>query len=177
MSEVCPRSARRVRWTPRLLLFLLLLLPLFPGCKGFDTPWGGGSDPDDPLRPGGPLPTAPNTPAPPPQPQPQPPPPPQPAVPVTAPTTSWGNPTATTPAGQAMAGTRPTDPATDPRSAGLPSGQSGDGSGSWSRAPSAGGSTGTAQLHPPETGGGPGTATPGVPTSEVRQAGGVQTVD
>ena len=68
MKQERPPAARRVRWTPRLLLFLLLLLPLFPGCKGWDTPFGNGADADDPLRPGGAIPTQPNTP--PPQPQP-----------------------------------------------------------------------------------------------------------
>jgi hypothetical protein len=167
MREERPRSARRVRWTPRLLLLTLLLLPLFPGCKGYDTPWGGDSDPDDPLTGGrGAVPAQP-TPLPP-QPQPQPPPGfTQPANPAPSSPVGWGPSSTgtappTTTAGAATAGTRPGDAAADPRYGGLPQGQSADGSGGWSR-PAASVSTGS--------------GAPASPVSDVRQAGGVQNVE
>src|SRR5262249_2983028 len=49
MKEDRPRPARR-------LLALLLALPLYAGCQGFDAPFSTASNDDDPLRPGGRIP-------------------------------------------------------------------------------------------------------------------------
>src|SRR5271163_2770260 len=112
MNSDCPRSTRRVRWTPRLLLLLLLLLPLFPGCKGWDTPFNSAPSGADPLindQP--PIPTQPSTP-----PQPKPPAAAgQPANPTPQPAPgTWSPQPGPTTAGLTTGGVRAADPATDP---------------------------------------------------------------
>ena len=82
-----------------------------------------------------------------------------------------------TPAGQAMAAVHPAEPTSDPRYGGLPQGQSADGSSAWGKAAPSSGANGNVQLHPPEPAAGPGSGSPVSSSSDVRQAGGVQSVE
>lgn len=162
-----PRSARRVRWTPRLLLLVLLLLPLFTGCKGWDTPFNN-ANPDDPFLPGGAIPKPNN---PPPQP-PAPTGPVQPVIPPPTVPTAWGAPqSGATPAGLTTGGLRPVDTNTDPRftATGAPA----DANGGWKEATT--GATGNAPLRVPEaTPVGVGNAIPAPGGTGVTQVGGIQ---
>ena len=75
-----------------------------------------------------------------------------------------------------MAAVHPAEPTTDPRYGGLPQGQPADGSSAWGKVASSTGATGNVQLHPPEPAG-PGAGSAASPSNDVRQAGGVQSVD
>src|SRR5262249_29651937 len=115
-----PRPARR-------LLALLLALPLYAGCQGFDTPFSTASNDDDPLRPGGRIPqhvtprppqaVAPNTNAPKNNP------------PPSHPSTLPGRPTGSTPAELASSGTKSPTAADDVRAKGPPGAT--DGASAW----------------------------------------------
>jgi hypothetical protein len=171
MNEDRPRPAR-------LLLALLLALPLYAGCQGFDTPFAG-RDPGgyDPLVNGPPIPSGDAAP------KPQPvasntntnagapknnPPPGQPAV-------LPGQPTGASPAALAASGTRPTTTAAADERAKGPPGTT-DGAGGWRNA--GGGAPGGATLHGAEpisdTVHAPG---PGAGTTGVTPAGGVPRVE
>jgi hypothetical protein len=163
MNEDCQRLARRARRAP-LLLSLLLALPLYAGCQGFDTPFSTASNDDDPLRPGGRIPenvtprppqavaTNTNTNAPKNNPSPS------------QPSTLPGRPTGNTPAELASSGTKSTTAADDVRAKGPPGAT--DGASAWQSpggAPLRGVESVGEAGHPSESG-----------TGTVLHAGGVQ---
>jgi hypothetical protein len=169
MSLDYPRSARYVRWTPRLLLFILLLLPLLPGCKGWDYPWSG-SEAEDPFFPGGAIPKQGS--APPPQPQPQSPvgtg---QPDTPAPSPPSPPPPPPPAQPIGTTSGSTSP-DAAKDPRATNTnnpaPKGEANIG---WNEV-RANGSGNTAPLHGAETAGA--ISAPAAGASNITQVSAVQ---
>jgi hypothetical protein len=165
MNEDRPRPARR-------LLALLLALPLYAGCQGFDTPFSTASNDDDPLAPGGRIPehVVPR------------PAPPQPVVATTGPNTQQNDPLKqpTGPTGQptvgALAsapatGTKPGPAADDVRAKGPPGAT--DSEKGWRTTAASAASPGGAPLHGVEPIGD--TAHPTGPGgSGVTPAGGVQ---